>query len=269
MSGLLAGKRGIVFGVANEHSIAWHCAEACANQGAELVLGYQRELLASRATALGAKLATQGRVLQCDLTEDEDIARFFGEVRAEWDRVDFVIHSVAFAKREDLKGRLVDTPRDHFTLALDVSAYTLLAVIRAAEPLLAPESSIVTMSYYGARKVIPRYNVMGVAKAALEAEVRYLAGELGPQGVRVNAVCAGAIRTLAASAIPGFSVMLDKVERNAPLRRNVTPTEVGKAAVYLVSDLSSGVTGEILNVDCGYNIIGMTLDPRNDSDAAR
>lgn len=260
MNRLLKGKRGVVFGIANEQSIAWHCAKACAGQGAELVVGYQRTLLAAGVTSLLEQLPAPARAVKCDLAKDDDIVHFFDEVRTQWDGIDFVIHSVAFANREDLQGRLVDTKRAGFALALNLSAYTLLAVVRAAEPLLAPGSSIITMSYYGARKVIPHYNVMGVAKAALEAEVRYLAAELGPEGIRVNAISAGPIKTMATRAIPGFSIMLDKVERHAPLRRNIEAGEVGDTVVYLASGLSSAVTGEVLNVDCGYNLLGMTVE---------
>jgi len=255
---LLAGKRGIVTGVANDKSIAWACAEACHAQGAELAFTYLGEAQEKRLTALIDAGMPGAMMAPCDVTKDEEIARFFDTIRSKWGRLDFLIHCIAYADREDLKGRYVDTPRDHFALALDISAYSLVALARAAEPLF-PESggSIAAMTYYGSEKVIPKYNVMGVAKAALEASARYLAADLGPHGIRVNCISAGPLRTLSSAAFPGFRQMLRLTEQVAPLRRNVTQDDVASSCVYLLSDLSSGVTGEILHVDSGYHVLGM------------
>ena len=257
--GLLAGKRGVILGVANERSIAWGCAKACAQQGAELAFNYLGDAQEKRVRNLLGGLASP-LCFPCDVSEDDDIASFFAEIKSKWQRIDFIVHSIAFADREDLKGRFLDTPRKNFAMALDISAYSLVAVVQQAEELLSDGASIVTMSYYGAEKVIPRYNVMGVAKAALEASVRYLASDLGARGIRVNAISAGPIRTLSSSAVPGLRHKLSNAEQVAPLGRNVTQDEVGNSAVYLLSSLASGVTGEIHYVDCGYNTQGMFVD---------
>jgi enoyl-[acyl-carrier protein] reductase I len=255
--GMLEGRKGIIFGVANEKSIAWAIARALHEQGAELAFTYAGETLEKRvrplAESVGAKL-----ILPCDITRDEQIEAVFDTIRKEFGGLDLLLHSIAFANREDLKGDYLATSREGFRLALDVSAYSLVALARQAAPLMEGRpASILTMSYLGAERVIPRYNVMGVAKAALEASVKYLAADLGPKGIRVNAVSAGPIRTLAASGISGFMDMLRHVETNAPLKRNVSLEDVAKTALYLASDLSSGVTGEVVYVDSGYHIMGM------------
>jgi enoyl-[acyl-carrier protein] reductase I len=255
--GLLSGKRGVVFGVANERSIAWACAKACASEGASLAFSYLGESLRKRVEAL-VEAMPGSPVLPCDVSKDQEIDAFFETLSARWDRLDFLIHSVAFAQREDLRGRFMDTSRDSFAQALDISAYSLVALARRAAPLLKEGGSIIAMTYLGSQRVVPNYNVMGVAKAALEASARYLASELGPQGVRVNCISAGPIKSLSASAIPGLRTMMDATEAAAPLRRNVTAGDVGNTAVYLLSDLSSGVSGEVLFVDSGYHAMGMT-----------
>jgi len=253
---LLEGKRGAIFGVANDKSIAWACAQACAAQGAHLAFNYPGEALEKRVRSL-AETIPGSIVAPCDVRDDEQIEAFFQTLGKEWDSLDFLIHSVAFAEREDLMRPFVETPRANFALALDVSAYSLVAVTRAAAPLMREGGSIVTMTYYGAEKVIPNYNVMGVAKAALEASVRYLAADLGPGGTRVNAISAGPLRTLSASAISGMRKMLKANASVTPLRRNIEASEVADAAVYLVSPLSAAVTGEVLHVDAGYHALGM------------
>lgn len=255
--GLLTGKRGLVLGVANEKSIAWACAQACARQGASLAFNYLGAALERRVRKLVDESLPGSPVLNCDVRNDAEIDSLFAELARQWGRLDFVIHSIAYAERDDLRDRFITTSRASFALALDISAYSLVAVARAAAPLMIGGGSIVTMTYYGSEKVVPRYNVMGVAKAALEASARYLAFDLGASNIRVNCVSAGPLRTLSASAIPGLKLMLNATEKIAPLRRNVTQEDVAHATVYLVSDLSSGVTGEVLHVDSGYHIMGM------------
>jgi enoyl-[acyl-carrier protein] reductase I len=255
--GLLDGRKGIIFGVANEKSIAWAIAQKLHKEGAELAFTFAGEALEKRvrplADSLGAKL-----ILQCDVTKDDEIQAVFQQVQSSFGHLDILVHAIAFANKEDLKADFLNTSRDGFRLAHDVSAYSLTALARHAAPLMQGRpGSILTLTYYGAEKVVPRYNVMGVAKAALEASVRYLAADLGPKGIRVNAISAGPIRTLASAGISGFMEMLHYVEAKAPLRRNVTAEEVAGTALYLASDLSSGVTGEIIFVDAGYNIMGM------------
>lgn len=255
-SKLLAGKRGVVLGVANDKSIAWACAQACVEAGASLAFNYL-EIVENRVAKLIETLPAPARMFPCDVSKDEDIDAFFKRIEDLWGGLDFVIHSLAFADKEDLRNPFVQTPRANFAQALDISAYSLVAVTRRALPLFKNGGSVVAMSYYGAEKVVPHYNVMGVAKAALETSARYLAADLGPSNVRVNCVSAGPIRTLSSSAIPGMRQMLQVNERVSPLRRNVTAEEVGKTTVYLLSDLASGVTGEVLHVDCGYHVLGM------------
>ncbi|MEK6683661.1 MAG: enoyl-ACP reductase [Nitrospirota bacterium] len=255
--GLLEGRKGIIFGVANEKSIAWAIAQKLHKEGAELAFTFAGEALEKRvrplADSLGAKL-----ILQCDVTKDDQIQSVFEQVQSSFGYLDILVHAIAFANKEDLKTDFLSTSRDGFRLAHDVSAYSLTALARQAAPLMQGRpGSILTLTYYGAEKVVPRYNVMGVAKAALEASVRYLAADLGPKGIRVNAISAGPIRTLASAGISGFMEMLHYVEAKAPLRRNVTAEEVAGTALYLASDLSSGVTGEVIYVDAGYNIMGM------------
>jgi enoyl-[acyl-carrier protein] reductase I len=253
---LLENKKAVVFGVANDHSIAWAIAQALHREGAELALTYVGDNIERRVRPLGAGLGVQ-TFLPCDVTRDEDIAATFTALQEQWGRVDIIIHAVAFALRDELKGRFVDTSREGFRIALDTSAYSLVAMAKAALPLLTAGSSLLTLTYLGAERVLPNYNVMGIAKAALEACVRYLAFDLGPQGIRVNAISAGPMRTLSSAGITGFKQMLHYHEERAPLRRNVTAEEVARTAVYLCSDLAAAVTGEVVHVDAGYNIVGM------------
>ena len=256
--GILAGKRGVIFGVANERSIAWGCARACASYGATLAFNFLGDAQEKRVRGLLDEFLPDAMCLPCDVTKDAEILSFFDEIESAWGQLDFLIHSVAYADRGDLKGRFVDTTRRNFGMALDISAYSLAALARGAEGLLGKSGgSIVAMSYYGAEKVLPNYNVMGVAKAALETSARYLANDLGAQGIRVNCISAGPVRTLSSAAFPGFRDMLRVTEETAPLRRNITHEDVGNAAVYLVSDMSEAVTGEVLHVDSGYNTLGM------------
>ena len=253
---LLTDKKALVLGVANDHSIAWAIAQALHREGADLALTYVGENLERRVRPLAASLGVE-LVLPCDVTKDDDIAATCARLGEVWGGVDIVVHAVAFALRDELKGRFLQTSREGFRVALDVSVYSLIALARHIEPLLRPGASLLTLTYFGAEKVLPNYNVMGVAKAALEASVRYLAADLGPQGVRVNAISAGPLRTLSSAGISGFKAMLHHHEERAPLRRNVSPEEVANAALYLCSGLGSGVTGEVVHVDAGYNIVGM------------
>jgi enoyl-[acyl-carrier protein] reductase I len=256
--GMMEGKRAAVFGVANDHSIAWAIAQRFHVEGAELAFTYPNEAIEKRVRPLAESIGSD-LVLRCDVSDDAQIAAVFGALAERWSGgLDAVVHSLAFAGRDELKGRFLDTSRQGFHLALDVSAYSLVAMARAAEPLLAARrGSLITMSYYGAEKVLPNYNVMGVAKAALESCVRYLAADLGPTGIRVNAISAGPLRTLSSAGISGFKTMLHYHEERAPLRRNIVAEEVAAAALYLCSDGASGVTGEVLHVDAGYNVMGM------------
>ena len=253
---LLQGKRGLIVGVANANSIAWGIAQAAHAEGAELAFTYLNQALEKRvrplADSLGSKL-----ILPCDVNKDEDIDALFAEVGKTWGKIDFLVHCVAFADRKDLDGRFLNTSREGFRTAMDVSAYSLVALARGAEPFLADESSILALTYYGSQKVMRNYNVMGVAKAALEASVRYLAADLGPRKARVNAISAGPIKTLSAKGIRDFNDMLHLAADKAALKRNIDAKEVGKSAVYLLSDLSSGVTGEIHYVDAGFSVMGM------------
>jgi enoyl-[acyl-carrier protein] reductase I len=253
---LFEGKRVLVFGVANDRSIAWGIAQAMHEHGASFIFTYAGDALEKRVRPLAESLDAD--LIRCDVTNDAEVEACFEQVRAKWDGIDVLVHAIGFANREDLDGRFVDTSRAGFLLAHDVSVYSLVLLARHAAPLLAPRSgNIITMSYYGSEKVVQNYNVMGVAKAALEASVRYLAADLGPEGIRVNAVSAGPIKTLAASGIRGFKSILSAVEEKTPLRRNVTQADVGNAALFLCSDLGAGVTGEIMYVDAGYNIMGL------------
>jgi enoyl-[acyl-carrier protein] reductase I len=251
------GKRVLVFGVANERSIAWGIARAMHAAGAECAFTFAGEVLEKRVRPL-AESVSAPLILPCDVTRDEDVDAVFARVREHWDGLDVLIHSIAYASRENLEGRFLDTSRQGFLTTLDISAYSLVLLSRAAAPLLIPrKGSILTMTFYGAEKVVPNYNVMGVAKAALEASVRYLASDLGPEGVRVNAISAGPIKTLAASGVRGFRGMLGMAEERAPLRRNVTQDDVANTALFLCSELARGTTGEVVHVDSGYNILGM------------
>jgi enoyl-[acyl-carrier protein] reductase I len=257
MPALFQDRKVLVLGVANERSIAWGISQAFHQHGAKLGFTFVGEALEKRVRPLAESLGSD-LVLPCDVGNDDQIANVFEAVRNQWGRLDAIVHAVAFANREDLEGRFVDTSRAGFQLALDISAYSLVAVARAAEPLLSEsKGSIVTLTYYGSEKVVQNYNVMGVAKAALEASVRYLAADLGPSGVRVNAISAGPIKTLAASGIKGFRGILGFAAEKAPLRRNISLEDVAGAAVYLCSELGNGVTGEVVHVDAGYNILGL------------
>jgi enoyl-[acyl-carrier protein] reductase I len=256
MDRLMTGKRGLIMGVANDRSIAWGVAKACAAHGADVALTYQGEAFEKRVRPLAASLGSDV-VLNCDVTDDASVEAVFAELQRRWSRLDFLVHAIAYSDKEQLKGRYVDTSADNFDMSLDISCYSFTAVARAAEPLMAAGGSLLTLTYYGAEKVVPHYNVMGVAKAALEASVKYLAADLGRGGIRVNAISAGPIRTLAASGIGDFRYILKWNEFNSPLKRNVTIDEVGGAALFLLSELGGGVTGEVHHVDCGYNVIGM------------
>lgn len=251
---LLEGKKGVVFGVANEHSLAWHIARTAHEHGAELMFSVAHERFLQKVAPLAQRLGSPAPMI-CDVCSDDDVARAAERVRGWSERVDFVVHSIASAKREELAGRFLDTSRDGFQFAHDVSVYSLVAIVRALEPLLVPGSTIVTLSYLGAVRAVPSYNVMGVAKAALESAVRYLANDLGPAGVRVNAISAGPVKTLSASIVKGFKDKVDLQQQAAPLRRNLSAEDVGNAGLFLLSDLSSAVTGHVLYVDCGYGIM--------------
>ena len=255
---LMSGRRALILGVANDHSIAWAIAQRFRAEGAELALTYPSAAIEKRVRPLAESIGVD-LVLPCDVTEDAQIEALFEVLRERWaDGIDALVHSLAFAGREELSGRFADTSRQGFHLALDVSAYSLVALARAAEPMLAARrGAVVTMTYYGAEKVLPHYNVMGVAKAALEACVRYLAFDLGAASVRVNAISAGPMRTLSSAGISGFKDMLHHHAARAPLQRSIAPEEIAAAALYLCSDAASGVTGEILHVDGGYNVMGM------------
>jgi enoyl-[acyl-carrier protein] reductase I len=253
---MLKDKLGVIFGVANKRSIAWACAQACAEQGARLAFSYQGERLKENVGDLAGGLG-DSLVAPCDVTNQEDVDRFFDTVGKEFGRIDFLVHSIAFAPKEALEGRFVETTAEAFRMALEISAYSLTQLARAAAPLMTHGGSIVTMSYYGAEKVVPNYNVMGVAKAALESSTRYLAADLGKDNIRVNAISAGPINTLSARGVKNMGSLLGYVGEKSPLKRNVEVREVGNTALFLVSDLSSGITGETIYVDCGYNIMGI------------
>ena len=254
---MLDGKTGIVFGVANKRSIAWAIAQAWAREGAKLAFTYQGERLKDNVTELTAAFGPDTLLLPCDVTKDEDIANVFKAVGEKFSKLNLLLHSVAYAPKEALEGEFVNTSREAFRVAHDVSAYSLVALARGAAPLMTDGGSIVAMSYYGAEKVVPHYNVMGVAKAALEASTRYLAYDLGPKKIRVNCISAGPVNTLAARGIAGFSEMLKHYEAHAPLKRNVTPEELGATGAFLASDGAAAITGQVLYVDAGYQIMGM------------
>ncbi|WP_420549367.1 enoyl-ACP reductase FabI [Curvivirga sp.] len=255
-SQLMAGKRGLILGLANDKSIAWGISKALAEHGAEIAFTYQGEALEKRVRPLAESLGST-IILPCDVTDEESMDNVFAELEKQWGKIDFLVHAVAFADKSELKGKYLDTSRDNFLMSMDISCYSLTALARRAAPLMNEGGSIVTLTYYGAERVMPHYNVMGVAKAALEASVRYLAVDMGSQGVRVNAISAGPIKTLAASGIGDFRFILRWNELNAPLKRNVTIDEVGGSALYLLSDLGAGVSGEVHHVDCGYHTVGM------------
>ena len=253
---LMTGKRGLIMGVANERSIAWGIARTLAEHGAALAFTYQDEAFAKRVVPL-AESAGSKFTLRCDVSDTSSLDAAFAELTRAWGSLDFVVHAIAYSNREQLKGRYVDTTSDNFTMSLDISCYLFTAICQRAEKLMPNGGSLLTLTYYGAEKVMPHYNVMGVAKAALEASVRYLAVDLGKSNVRVNAISAGPVKTLAASGIGDFRYILKWNEYNAPLKRTISTGEVGNAALYLLSDLGSAVTGEVHHVDCGYHVVGM------------
>ena len=260
---ILSGKRGLVMGVANERSIAWAIARTCAEHGAELAFTYQGDALKKRVDPLAASVGSS-MVLPCDVRDAGAGDSVFDKIEQEWGRLDFVVHAIAFSDKAELKGRYVDTSEANFDRTMNISCYSFTAIAQRAEKLMTEGGSLLTLTYYGAERVMPHYNVMGVAKAALEASVRYMAMDLGPKGIRVNALSAGPMKTLAAAGIGDFRYILKWNEYNSPLRRNVTQDDVGKAGFYLVSDLSSGVTGETHHVDCGYHVVGMKAEDAPD-----
>ena len=254
---LLAGKLGIVFGVANKRSIAWAIAQAWHNAGARLAFTYQGERLKDNVEELAGTFGPDTPLIECDVSRDDHIARVFDEVGKKFGRLHLLLHSVAYAPREALESDFVGTSREAFRVAHDVSAYSLVALARGAAPLMTEGGSLLAMTYYGAEKVVPRYNVMGVAKASLEACTRYLAYDLGPKKIRVNCISAGPVNTLAARGIPGFTEMIKHYETHAPLKRNVLPDELGSTGAFLASDGAAAITGQVIYVDCGYQIMGM------------
>jgi len=256
---LMAGKKGLIMGVANNRSIAWGIAKALAAEGAEIAFSYQGEALKKRVEPLAAEIGVN-TLVECDVTSDAAMDETFRVLKEKFGQLDFLVHAIGFSNKEELEGRYIDTSADNFALTMNISVYSFTAVAKRAEAMMKEGSTLLTLTYYGSEKVVPNYNVMGVAKAALEASVRYLASDLGPKGIRVNAISAGAIKTLAASGISGLRTMLHWQEANSPLRRNVSIEDVGGSALYLLSDLSNGVTGQIHYVDGGFNIIGMSLN---------
>lgn len=260
---LMAGKRGLVMGVANNRSLAWGIAKKLGEQGAEVAFTYQGPALEKRVRPLAESLGSD-LLFECDVTDADSIDNVFRELATRWDQLDFLVHAIAYSDKEELKNRYLETTSENFARTLNISCYSLTAVCQRAEKMMKNGGSIITLTYYGSEKVMPHYNVMGVAKAALEASVRYLAKDLGAQGIRINAISAGPIKTLAASGIGDFRYILKWNEYNAPLKRNVSIEEVGGAGLYLLSDLGSGVTGEIHHVDCGYHVIGMKSEDAPD-----
>jgi enoyl-[acyl-carrier protein] reductase I len=264
MTGLMAGKRGLIMGLANDKSLAWGIARKLAEHGAELAFSYQGEALKKRVEPLASELGSDF-VFECDVSDMAALDAAFARLQERWDRLDFVVHAIGFSDKNELRGKYLDTTLDNFLMTMNISAYSLVAVSQRAAAMM-PESggSILTLSYYGAEKVIPHYNVMGVAKAALETSVKYLANDLGPRNIRVNAISAGPIKTLAASGIGDFRYILKWNELNSPLRRNVTIEDVGGAGLFLLSELASGVTGEVQHVDAGYHVVGMKQEDAPD-----
>jgi enoyl-[acyl-carrier protein] reductase I len=253
---MLTGKKGIIFGVANQHSLAWKIAQRCAAHSAQLAIAYQNDRFEEKVNALAQELP-DAFTLQCDLNNDAEIQQVASTLRERWGQVDFMAHCVAYALREELMGRYLDTSREGFKLALETSVYTFVAATRHLEPILRDGASILTLTYLGSERVVPGYNVMGVAKAALEASVRYMASELGERQIRVNALSPGPVSTLAARGIRGFTSMMEYVRHHAPFKRDTDPNEVGDAAVFLFSDMGRGITGEVIYIDAGYHILGM------------
>ena len=265
--GIMAGKRGLIMGVANDKSIAWGIARACHEHGAELAFSYQGDALGKRVKPLAESIGSD-IVLDCDVTNDASIDALFDELKKRWGKIDFVVHAIGFSDKNELRGRYVDTSPANFSMTMDISVFSFTAIAQRAEKMMPDGGSLLTLTYYGAEQVMPHYNVMGVAKAALETSVKYMAEDLGKKGIRVNALSAGPIKTLAASGIGDFRYILKWNELNSPLRRNVTTDDVGKSALYLLSDLASGVTGENLHVDAGYHVVGMKAEDAPDIDVA-
>ena len=263
MTGLMAGKRGLIMGLANDKSLAWGISQQLHAQGAELAFSYQGEALAKRVKPLAEQLGSDF-LIDCDVSDMAKLDEAFAEIEARWGKLDFVVHAIGFSDKNELRGLYADTSLDNFLMTMNISVYSFVAVAARARKLMKEGGSLLTLSYYGAEKVIPHYNVMGVAKAALETSVKYLAMDLGPENIRVNAISAGPIKTLAASGIGDLRYILKWNELNSPLRRNVTIDDVGGAGLYLLSDLSAGVTGEIHHVDAGYNVIGMKAEDAPD-----
>ncbi|MDQ3139715.1 MAG: enoyl-ACP reductase FabI [Pseudomonadota bacterium] len=263
MTGIMAGKRGLIMGLANDRSLAWGIAQQLGEHGAELAFAYQGEALKKRVGPLAEQLGSN-LLIDCDVSDMGALDAAFDALKQRWDGLDFVVHAIGFSDKNELRGGYVDTSLDNFLMTMNISVYSFCAVAARARTMMKPGGSLLTLSYYGAEKVIPHYNVMGVAKAALEASVKYLAADLGPEGIRVNAISAGPIKTLAASGIGDFRYIMKWNEYNAPLRRNVTIEDVGGAGLYLCSDLASGVTGEIHHVDAGYNVVGMKAEDAPD-----
>lgn len=262
-TGILSGKRGLIMGVANDRSLAWGIAKSAAEQGAKLAFSYQGEALAKRVRPLAESVGSDF-LLSCDVADDASMDAVFAEIEQRWGRLDFLVHAIGFSDKNELRGRYVETSRENFLNSMNISCYSFTAVARRAEPLMTEGGALLTLTYFGAERVMPHYNVMGLNKAALEASVMYLANDLGPKNIRVNAISAGPVKTLAASGIGDFRYILKWNELNAPLRRNITIADVGGAGVYLLSDLASGVTGEIHHVDGGYNIVGMKQEDAPD-----
>ena len=252
----MTGKRGLIMGLANDKSIAWGIAKALGEAGAELAFSYQGDALKKRVDPLAHQLGSD-IVLPCDVADQDSLDALFDELKAKWGKLDFVVHAIGFSDKNELRGRYVDTSRDNFLMSMDISVYSFTAIARRAADMMTDGGSLLTLTYYGAEKVMPHYNVMGLAKSALEASVRYIAEDLGKDGIRCNAISAGPIKTLAASGIGDFRYIMKWNELNSPLRRNVTIDDVGRSALYLLSDLGSGVTGEVLHVDAGYHAVGM------------
>jgi enoyl-[acyl-carrier protein] reductase I len=267
-SGLMKGKRGLIMGVANDRSIAWGITEALHNAGAELAFTYQGDAFRKRVLPLVTPL-NPAAVIDCDVSNQGSLDALFAELKTKWDKLDFVVHAIAYSDKDQLKGRYVDTSPENFRMTMDISCYSFTAVAQRAEKMMPNGGSMVTLSYYGAEKVTPHYNVMGVAKAALEASVRYMAEDLGKRAIRVNSISAGPIKTLAASGVGDFRYILKWNEHNSPLRRNVTTQEVGNAALFLLSDLGSAVTGECMHVDAGYHVVGMKAEDAPDINVAK
>ena len=259
----MQGKKGLIMGLANDRSLAWGIARALGDQGAELAFSYQGEALEKRVRPLAQELDSDV-LIDCDVSDMKALDKAFDDLKQRWETLDFVVHAIGFSDKNELRGKFVDTSVDNFLLTMNISVYSFIAVAQRARAMMKPGGSLLTLSYYGAEKVIPHYNVMGVAKAALETSVKYLAMDLGPEKIRVNAISAGPIKTLAASGIGDFRYILKWNELNSPLRRNVTIDDVGGAGLYLLSDLASGVTGEIHHVDAGYNVIGMKAEDAPD-----